>query len=83
MPVLANLFLEGYATPTPTEGIAPGERPLPGSVCVLYQAGAAFEQMAATYTTAMEHKQATVRASVSFDPADADFETLLKGCIGS
>ena len=83
MPVLANLFLEGYPTPTPTAGIAPGEGPLPGSVCVLYQAGAAYEQMVATYATAMTHKKATIRASVSFDPASGDYESLLKGCIGS
>jgi len=82
MPVLANLFLEGYATPTPAEGVLPGEGPLPGSVCVLYQDGAAFRQMAAAYSTAMEHKLATVRASVSFDPASANYESLLKSCIG-
>lgn len=83
MPVLANLFLEGYATPTPAEGVLPGEGPLPGSVCVLYQDGAAFDQMAAAYSTAMEHKKATVRASMSFDPASANYESLLRSCIGS
>lgn len=84
MPVLANLFLESYATPTPVDSEAAGEAgPAPGSVCVLYQDGAAFRQMAATYSTAMEHKQATVRASESFDPASANYESLLKGCIGS
>lgn len=83
MPALANLFLEGYATPTPTEGIAPGEGPLPGSVCVVYQAGAGSEQMAAAYEAAMEHKGATIRASVSFDPAAVDYAALLSDCIGS
>jgi hypothetical protein len=86
MPVLANLFLEGFATPTPTptQGILPGEGPLPGSVCVLYQTGAAYEQMAATYAAAMTHKKATLRASISFDPAkaDLDYGALLRDCIG-
>lgn len=83
MPVLANLFLEGYATPTPTQGIAPGEGPLPGSVCVVYQDGPAFRQMADAYKTAMDHKKATVRASMSFNPDSADYSALLRDCIGA
>ena len=83
MPVLANLFLEGYATPTPTQGIAPGERRSRGSVCVLYQAGTGQEQMAKAFASAMQHKNATIRASVAFDPDSADYKSLLQGCIGS
>jgi ABC-type branched-subunit amino acid transport system substrate-binding protein len=84
MPVLANLFLEGHATPTPIGSETPAATAsAAGSVCVVYQNGAAFEQMAAAYATAMEFKQAKVRANVSFDPTSANYETLLKGCIGS
>ncbi len=82
MPVLANLFLEGYATPTPTEGVEPSAVPT-GSVCVLYQAGAGQEALAGAFEKAMEHKGGTIRASIAFDPDGADYKSLLEGCIGS
>jgi ABC-type branched-subunit amino acid transport system substrate-binding protein len=80
MPVLANLFLESYTTSTgsPAASAAP-----PGSVCVVYQAGAGDEQMAIAFANAMTFKKATVRASIPFDPASADYKSLLQSCIGS
>lgn len=81
MPVLANLFLEGYATPTASP--AASEAPAPGSVCVIYQAGVGGQQMANAFADAMKFKKATVRASLSFDPASADYKSLLQSCIGS
>jgi ABC-type branched-subunit amino acid transport system substrate-binding protein len=81
MPVLANLFLEGRATPTASP--AASEAPAAGSVCVIYQAGAGEQQMANAFADAMKFKKATVRASLSFDPASADYKSLLQSCIGS
>ncbi len=81
MPVLANLFLESYATPTASP--AASAAPAAGSVCVIYQAGAGDEQMAKAFANAMMFKKATVRASLSFDPASTDYKSLLQSCIGS
>jgi ABC-type branched-subunit amino acid transport system substrate-binding protein len=86
MPVLANLVLEGQASPilteTPTGSPEVSATPT-GSVCVLYQAGTGQEQLAKAFASAMQHKNATVRASVAFDPDSADYKSLLQGCIGS
>jgi ABC-type branched-subunit amino acid transport system substrate-binding protein len=82
MPVLANLFLESYAAPAGSESPTPTPSPT-GSVCVLYQAGAGQEQMAKGFAGAMQHKNATIRATVPFNPDSADYKSLLQGCIGS
>ena len=53
-----------------------------GSVCVVYEACAGNEQMAKAFANAMTFKNATVRASISFDPASDDYKSLLQSCIG-
>ncbi|MEO8456187.1 MAG: ABC transporter substrate-binding protein [Chloroflexota bacterium] len=82
MPVLANLYLEGFLPAPGTDSPAPTAAPA-GSVCIVFQAGDASKQMSETFAKAMTFKKAAVRANVPFDPATVDYAALLKDCIGS